>query len=210
MQPGVELVDPVARLIAFIGLGIASIVGLLHLLTYLRGRRQNPKIRVRVPTRDAFIIVKPHLLVIKLFIDNQSILRNTLIDMSCFIRQDWFHSTQLEIGPPTPIFVSTAKVGESKSAMRLTIAPTVILDEMDWKLLIAPMGVLPKEAIWDMPLTISALDSRLIYVAIASERVELKDEAKLTLVFHDVTDKCHRCSINLKAALLAWKQYQAE
>lgn len=210
MQPEISVVDPIARFISFAGFGIATVVAVIQILNYLRGRKQNPKIRVRLAGDSPIIIFKPGLVVASLFIDNQSTIHNTLISINCFVKRHWFQKTQLKIGDLQVSFAATENTAMRKYSMKLAIAPSVELGDNDWKQLFTQKGMFPEEGIWSMPLRVPELDSRLIYVAIAPECEEerLDDEMEITIVLRDVIDKCHDCSVNLKAAISDYKKRQ--
>jgi len=198
MEPSIGI-DLPARIIASFGLGVAVIVGVIHFLTYRRGRWQNPIINIHMPQGGALLLSKPHLLVIKFFVDNPSALPNTIIEVSCKTQRNWFKSSPLKIGNLDLTFVDVEiPGGKWTSDLRLAIAPHVALDEPDWQILLEPRGTPLKDGRWKSPLLLSARSPRPLIVAITSERERIDETKGLTITFRDITKKRHSCYLKLE------------
>lgn len=196
MEQSVSTIDSVARIVSFTGLGVAILVGVIHLLTYFRGRWQNPRISIHMPQGDPLLISEPHLLVAKFFVDNPSTLPNTIIGISCKARRNWFKSSSLNVGNIELTFVDVeTSGGKWISDLRLAIAPDVTLDEPHWKILLEPRGTLLRDGLWKLPLQLSGRSSQPIIVAIASQEQSI--DGNPMIVFRDITNKRHSCSVKL-------------
>lgn len=191
-------IDPLARWVASSGLIVAIIVGLIHFLTYRRGRWQNPTIKIHVAQGAPLLISKPHLLVTKFFVDNPSTLPNTVIGVNCKVQRSWFKSSPLKVGnlELTFIDIETSR-NKWTSDMRLAVAPHVTLDESDWEILLEPRGNPLRDGLWKLPLQLSARSPRPLVIAITSEHERINEIKKLTITFRDITNKHHSCSLKL-------------
>ncbi|MBA7467960.1 hypothetical protein ES707_03200 [subsurface metagenome] len=198
MEPNIITIDPLARWVSFIGLAVAIFVGIVLLLTYLRGRWQNPNIKIHVAQEDPILLLKPQLLVIRFFVDNPSILPNTIIDVSCKSQHNWFKNSPLKIGniELTFVDVETSK-GKPTSDLRLAVAPHTTLDKSDWNVLLEPRGTPLRDGQWKLPLLLSARSPRALVTAITSEYERINEIKKLTITFRDITRKRHSCSLKL-------------
>jgi hypothetical protein len=193
-------IDPLARIVSFIGLGVAVTVGIIHFLTYLRGKWQNPIINIHMPQGDALLLSKPQLLVVKFFVDNPSTLPNTIIEVSCKARRNRFRSSSLKVGNLELTFVDVEPLRNKwTSDLRLAIAPHVALDEPDWKILLEPRGTPLRDGLWKLPLSLSARSPRALVVAITSEYERIDETKELTMTFRDITYKRHSCSLKLRS-----------
>jgi len=192
-------IDPLARIVSFIGLGVAVTVGIIYFLTYRRGRWQNPIINIHMPQGGALLLSKSHLLVVKFFVDNPSTLPNTIIEVSCKTQRHWFKSSSLKIGNLELTFVDVEMPGGKwTSDLRLAIAPHVALDEPDWETLIEPRGTPLRDGLWKFPLSLSARSPRALIVAITSEHERIDETKGFTITFRDITKKRHSCSLILR------------
>ncbi len=201
MEPSIGI-DPLARIVSFIGLGAAVTVGVIHFLTYYRGRWQNPIINIHMPQGDALLLSKPRLLVVKFFVDNPSTLPNTIIEVSCKTRRSWFKSSSLKVGNLELTFVDVEMLGGKwTSDLRLAIAPHVALDEPDWKVLLEPRGAPLRDGLWKLPLSLLARSPRPLIVTITSEHEQIDETKELTITFRDITYKRHSCSLKLGASI---------
>lgn len=202
MEPSIGTIDPLARIISFIGLGVAITVGVIYFLTYCRGRWQNPIINIHMPQGDSLLISKPHLLVVRFFVDNPSTLPNTIIGVSCKARRNWFKSSSLKVGNLELTFVDVETLGGKwTSDLRLAVAPHVALDEPDWKILLEPRGTPLRDGLWKLPLPLSVRSSRALVVAITSEYERISETKELTIAFSDITYKRHSRSLKLRSSI---------
>ena len=198
MAQNAPTVDLVARVLAVVGLGVALFVGLVNFLTYRRGRWQETIIHIHSSESPNAIIRKPALLLTTFFIDNPSVVPNTIVGIGCKSPGGMFNNCDLKVSNLELAYANVQESGVGhQQDLRLAIAPQTALEESDWKALFGVNSAPPTEGLWRLPLPLPARSSTVITVAITSEKVDLTKTRRLFFCIRDITGKSHLCSIRV-------------
>jgi len=182
-------VDWEARIVAITSLGLAGIVALIQVFTFRRGRHNVPSLRLAHEFET--IIRRPELLVIKTAIHNRSLQPNAVIGISAWLtRLPFFFwrvaQTRLNVG-------NLATDGGTG----LSVAPTVVLYEEEWKVLLTPRGSIPQEGLWRCPIQLPPADAHTLIVALTGAGVDFVAKKRLVVKVKDVLGASHQSKVSL-------------
>jgi len=185
-------VDWTARAIALSGLAVAILVACVQVLTYRRGRQETAHLAVNVET---FAGVVSGMIVLHVQLLNQSYKPNTVIELkACAARFRWPFSRiqchRLGIG-------NLALSPRSSGWLSLAVNPIVELSPHTWTRL-APTGVLPREALWRLPLFLREASSTALFLAVFSDQPFAKN-ARITVTAKDIMGGRYRGRLSLSA-----------